>query len=76
MTVTNAEHTGRLLRVQDAMAHKAAAAVEVAAWWAALVVLWLMLIGPVDGTEWAVGVPAALVGAVAAFGARRAVGRR
>ncbi|MCA1220892.1 hypothetical protein [Streptomyces sp. 8L] len=57
------------------MAHRAALAVEAAAWWAVLVALWLVLIGPVDGTEWAVGVPAALVGAVAAVGARRAVGR-
>jgi hypothetical protein len=58
------------------MSHWCAVAAELAAWWAVLVVLWLMLIGVVDWTEWAVGVPAALLGAFAARGARRAVKER
>ncbi|WP_329459372.1 hypothetical protein [Streptomyces sp. NBC_01497] len=57
------------------MAHKGVLAAELVGWWAALVALWLMLIGPVDPVEWAVGVPAGLLGALAACGARRAVGR-
>lgn len=49
---------------------------ELALWWGALLVLWLMLIGAVEPLEWAVGGSAALVGAVAALGARRAVADR
>ncbi|MFI6491598.1 hypothetical protein [Streptomyces sp. NPDC050564] len=48
-------------------------ALEVLAWWAALAVLWLVLISTVDTLELVVGAAAALVGAVAAGGARRAV---
>jgi hypothetical protein len=55
------------------MAHRILLVVELAAWWAALLVLWLMLIGTVDALEWAVGGSAALLGAAAARGARRAV---
>ncbi|WP_369251378.1 hypothetical protein [Streptomyces sp. R41] len=51
-------------------------ALEVLAWWAALVVLWLVLISTVDTLELVVGAAAALVGAVAAGGARRAVSGR
>jgi hypothetical protein len=58
------------------MAHRGALAAELAAWWVVLVALWLVLIGPVDGVEWAVGAPAGLVGALVACGARRAVVRR
>ncbi|NGO06837.1 hypothetical protein G5C60_03930 [Streptomyces sp. HC44] len=49
------------------------AASEVLVWWAALAVLWLMFITAVDTLEWVVGAAAALVGAVAARAARRAV---
>jgi hypothetical protein len=49
---------------------------EVLAWWAALTLLWLVLISTVDTLELVVGAAAALVGAVAARGARRAVGGR
>jgi hypothetical protein len=48
-------------------------ALEVLAWWAALAVLWLVLISTVDTLELVVGAAAALVGALAAGGARRAV---
>ncbi|MEW2544215.1 hypothetical protein AB0910_00300 [Streptomyces sp. NPDC047002] len=58
------------------MGHRGAYAVELTAWWAVLVALWLTLVGRVDRIEWAVGVPAALLGAFAACGARRAVARR
>ncbi|GAB1325994.1 hypothetical protein ACE1SV_03330 [Streptomyces sennicomposti] len=47
-----------------------------ALWWAALVVLWLMLISTVYPLEWAVGAGAAGVGAVVARAGRRAVVRR
>jgi uncharacterized BrkB/YihY/UPF0761 family membrane protein len=52
------------------------AVLEVLAWWAALTLLWLVLISTVDTLELVVGAAAALVGAVAARGARRAVGGR
>ncbi|MGV9245624.1 hypothetical protein [Streptomyces sp. NPDC003710] len=51
-------------------------ALEVLGWWAALTLLWLVLISTVDTLEWAVGTAAALVGAVTARAARRAVGAR
>ncbi|WP_033319036.1 hypothetical protein [Streptomyces yerevanensis] len=46
---------------------------EVLAWWVALAVLWLVFITTVDALELVVGAGAALVGAVAARAARRAV---
>ena len=46
---------------------------EVLAWWVALAVLWLVFISIVDVLELVVGAGAALVGAVAARAARRAV---
>ncbi|MFI1164698.1 hypothetical protein ACH4UM_13970 [Streptomyces sp. NPDC020801] len=49
---------------------------EVLAWWAALLVLWLMLISTVYTLEWVVGTCAAGVGALAARAGRRAVDRR
>jgi hypothetical protein len=49
---------------------------EILAWWAALVVLWLMLISAVHTLEWVVGACAAGVGAPAARAGRRAVVRR
>ncbi|MEU3841300.1 hypothetical protein AB0E88_14865 [Streptomyces sp. NPDC028635] len=52
------------------------AAGELLAWWAALAVLWLMLISAVYPLEFAVGGGAAAVGAVAARAARRAVTER
>ena len=52
------------------------AAGEIVAWWAALVVLWLMLISTVYTLEWVVGVCAAGLGALAARAGRRAVIRR
>ncbi|MFC8714105.1 hypothetical protein ACFUCQ_29960 [Streptomyces sp. NPDC057197] len=48
---------------------------EVLAWWAALVVLWLMLISTVHPLEWAVGVGVAGVGALVARAGRRAGSR-
>ncbi|WP_055490999.1 hypothetical protein [Streptomyces sp. TP-A0356] len=51
-------------------------ALEVLVWWGALTLLWLVLISTVDTLEWVVGTSAALVGAIAAWGARRAVGDR
>ncbi|AEW94348.1 MULTISPECIES: hypothetical protein [Streptomycetaceae] len=49
------------------------AVAEVAGWWAGLLVLWLMLISTVDVLETAIGAVAALLGAVSAYVARRAV---
>lgn len=49
---------------------------ELLGWWAGLTGLWIVLIGPVDTPEWAVGAGAALLCAAAACGARRAAGRR
>lgn len=46
---------------------------ELLAWWAALVVLWLMLVSTVYTLEWVVGAGAAAVGALAARAGRRAV---
>ncbi|WP_198535423.1 hypothetical protein [Streptomyces caatingaensis] len=54
------------------MRRRVEAAVEVLGWWAGLTVLWIMLIGPVDELEAGVGTVAALAGAGAARGARRA----
>lgn len=51
-------------------------AAELAVWWLALLVLWLMLISTVYPLEVLVGAAAALLAAVAATGARRAVARR
>ncbi len=51
----------------------ALAVAESAGWWAGLTVVWLMLISTVDTLEAAVGAGAALLAAVAARGARRAV---
>ncbi|MFH8218041.1 hypothetical protein ACH4C2_02465 [Streptomyces sp. NPDC018057] len=48
---------------------------EVLAWWAALLVLWLMLISTVYPLERAVGAGAAGVGALVARAGRRAVSR-
>ncbi|KPI15259.1 hypothetical protein OK006_3132 [Actinobacteria bacterium OK006] len=48
---------------------------EILAWWAALTVLWLVFISAVTTLELVVGTSAALVAAVAAWGARRTVGR-
>ncbi|POX47153.1 hypothetical protein C3489_30340 [Streptomyces sp. Ru71] len=49
---------------------------ELLAWWAALAVLWLVLISTVYPLELAVGGGAAAVGALAARAARRAVNDR
>ena len=49
------------------------AAAELLAWWAALLVLWLVLISTVYTLELVVGASAAFVGALAACAARRAV---
>ncbi|MFE7860113.1 hypothetical protein [Streptomyces sp. NPDC057403] len=46
---------------------------ELLAWWAALVLLWLVLISTVDTLELVVGAGCAGVGALAACAARRAV---
>jgi hypothetical protein len=48
-------------------------AAEILAWWAALALLWLVFISAVDALELVVGTSAALVGAFAAWGTRRAV---
>jgi hypothetical protein len=47
---------------------------EVVAWWAGLMVLWVVFISSVDTLEALVGGAVALVGALAARAARRAVG--
>ncbi|MFE9443679.1 hypothetical protein ACFYO2_32945 [Streptomyces sp. NPDC006602] len=49
------------------------AAAELLSWWAALAVLWLVVISAVDTLELAVGAGAAALGALAARAARRAV---
>ncbi|MFI7498381.1 hypothetical protein ACIBVL_07640 [Streptomyces sp. NPDC049687] len=46
---------------------------ELLAWWAALALLWLLLISTVDPLELAVGAGASAVAALAARAARRAV---
>ncbi|MFD9218993.1 hypothetical protein ACFWDI_02915 [Streptomyces sp. NPDC060064] len=55
------------------MSGRAVTAAELVVWWVALFVLWLMLISTIDVLELVVGTAAALVGAVAACAARRAV---
>ncbi|WP_369230210.1 hypothetical protein AB5J56_04380 [Streptomyces sp. R21] len=52
------------------------AVLEVLAWWAGLGALWLVFISTVDTLELAVGGGAALVAALAARAARRAVSGR
>ncbi|MGW2697760.1 hypothetical protein [Streptomyces sp. NPDC001296] len=52
------------------------ATLEVLGWWAALTLLWLVLISTVYTLEWVVGTSAALVCAIAACAARRAVSAR
>ncbi|MEV6500811.1 hypothetical protein [Streptomyces prunicolor] len=46
---------------------------EVLAWWAVLALLWLVFVSAVNTLEIVVGASAALIGAFAAWGARRAV---
>jgi len=46
---------------------------EVLAWWAVLALLWLVFISTVNTLELVVGASAALIGAFAAWGTRRAV---
>ncbi|MEW2158916.1 hypothetical protein AB0950_27110 [Streptomyces sp. NPDC007189] len=46
---------------------------ELLAWWAALTLLWLVLITPVYPLEWVVGGSSAAVGALLARAGRRAV---
>jgi hypothetical protein len=46
---------------------------EFLTWWAVLALLWLVFISAVDTLELVVGALAALIGAFAAWGARRAV---
>ncbi|WP_392667519.1 hypothetical protein [Streptomyces sp. LN785] len=58
------------------MARAAKGIAEVALWWAALLGLWMVLISTVDFLEFLVGAAAALVAALAARGARRAVAHR
>ncbi|WP_328539104.1 hypothetical protein [Streptomyces sp. NBC_00344] len=58
------------------MTHTYAITAELLAWWAALTLLWLMLIGSVDTLETVVGAAAALFAAAAACGARRAAKQR
>lgn len=48
-------------------------AAEILAWWAVLALLWLVFISAVDALELVVGTSAALIGAFATWGARRAV---
>ncbi|WP_202918110.1 hypothetical protein [Streptomyces cavernae] len=50
-------------------------ALEILLWWAALAVLWSVLVSTVYTLEWIVGASAALLGALAAVAARRAVRR-
>ncbi|MFH8345239.1 hypothetical protein [Streptomyces sp. NPDC018045] len=50
----------------------ATAVIELAAWWAGLAALWLVLISGPDLLECLVGAAAALLGACAARAARRA----
>ncbi|MFF6983041.1 hypothetical protein ACFZAV_36415 [Streptomyces sp. NPDC008343] len=52
------------------------AATEFLAWWAALAVLWLILVTTVDSLELAVGAGVAGAAALAAVAARRAVAGR
>lgn len=59
----NARTTGRVV-------------LKVLGWWAGLTLLWQVFISTADTLEWVVGASAALVGALAARAARRAVGAR
>ncbi|MFE1852964.1 hypothetical protein [Streptomyces sp. NPDC059489] len=59
----NARTTGRVV-------------LEVLGWWVGLTLLWQVFISTADTLEWVVGASAALVGALAARAARRAVGAR
>ncbi|MFD8377367.1 hypothetical protein ACFV2X_02090 [Streptomyces sp. NPDC059679] len=56
------------------MARRLMTGAELLGWWAMLVLLWIVLIGPVETLEWLVGAGAGLVSAAAARGARRAAG--
>ncbi len=58
------------------MTRQLTASAELIGWWAALTLLWIVLIGPVDPLEWCVGAAAGLIAALAARGARRAAGDR
>jgi hypothetical protein len=58
------------------VARRLRAGAELVCWWAGLLLLWIVLIGPVDTLEWLVGAGAGLVSAAAACGARRAAGDR
>ena len=49
---------------------------EILGWWACLALLWLMFISAVDTLELIVGASVALVGALAAWAAGRAVSDR
>ncbi|MEU2085572.1 hypothetical protein ABZ569_27360 [Streptomyces albus] len=57
------------------LTRRAAAACEVAAWWAALTGLWLVLVQTVDVLECCVGAGAALLAALVARAARLAAVR-
>ncbi|MEU6331198.1 hypothetical protein ABZ851_28565 [Streptomyces sp. NPDC047049] len=58
------------------MARRLATGAELLLWWAALTLLWVVLIGPVDTLEWLVGAGAGLIAAAVACRARRAAGAR
>ncbi|MFD7165904.1 hypothetical protein [Streptomyces violascens] len=58
------------------MGRAAAVAAEVLAWWLLLTGAWLVLISTVDALEYLVGASAALLAAVAALAARRAMSGR
>ncbi|MGW1835100.1 hypothetical protein [Streptomyces sp. NPDC002067] len=49
---------------------------ELLCWWAALTLVWSVLVGTLDTLEWLVGAGAGAVAAVAARGARRVAGDR
>ncbi|MFE3182960.1 hypothetical protein ACFXKR_19130 [Streptomyces violascens] len=58
------------------MGRAAVVAAEVLAWWLLLTGAWLVLISTVDALEYLVGASAALLAAVAALAARRAMSGR
>ena len=58
------------------MGRAAAATAELLAWWLLLTGAWLVLISTVDALEYLVGAAAALLSAVAARAARRAMSGR
>jgi hypothetical protein len=58
------------------MGRAAAFAAEVLAWWLLLTGAWLVLISTVDALEYLVGASAALLAALAAQAARRAMSGR